>query len=258
MTVWQAFLLGVVQGLTEFLPVSSKGHLALASMTLGLQNNLAFDVFLHFATLAAIVWFFRSALQKLTLQQWGFLLLATAPLGLVGLLIEQQLEKWLQLPILIMSGLLVTAGLNFYAQWKLARMGKAAPSSELVFASDKKKLLLVGLAQTFALLPGISRSGVTLISGLAVGLPKRIAFDWAFLLAIPAILAASLYQGWQVYSTPQELPLVLPMVAGFIGAFFVGLLSLKLLRYVLYKDEFWIFGIYCIGLAGLVYWIGVR
>lgn len=258
MTVWQALLLGIVQGLTEFLPVSSKGHLALASMTLGLENNLAFDVFLHFATLAAIIWFFRSTLQKLTLRQWGFLMVATVPLGLVGILIEQRLESWLQMPLLIMSGLLVTAGLNFFAQWKLARMGKVTAPFNSVFVFERKKLLLVGLAQALALLPGISRSGVTLASGLAVGLPKPVAFDWAFLLAIPAVLAASLYQGWQVYSTPQDLPSLLPMTVGFIGAFLVGLLSLTLLKYVLYKDEFWIFGVYCVGLAALVYWVGVR
>lgn len=258
MTAWQGFLLGIVQGLTEFLPISSKGHLALANMTMGLKNDLTFDVMLHLATLAAIIWFFRTTLRKLTSQQWVFLGFATVPVGLLGVFIEEYLESWLRMPLFVMMGLLVTAALNFYAQWKLRNMDRLKKLPTAVFESDKKKLILVSIAQAFALLPGVSRSGTTLVTGLAVGLSKQAAFDWAFLLAVPAILAASLYQGWQVYSSTEALPPLLPMVFGMLGAFIVGLLSLKLLKYVMQKDEFWMFGLYCVVLAGVVYWAGVR
>lgn len=258
MTVWQGFLLGIVQGLTEFLPISSKGHLALVHMTMGLQNELTFDVMLHLATLAAIVWFFRATVRSLTREQWMFLGLATVPVGLLGVIIEESLETWLRVPLFVMSGLLVTAGFNFYAQWKLRALDHSKKLSENVFLSDKRKLILVGVAQALALLPGISRSGTTLAFGLAVGLSKKAAFDWAFLLAVPAILAASLYQGWQVYSSAEVLPPLVPTIVGMFGAFAVGLLSLKLLKYVMQKDVFWIFGLYCLLLAVVVYWVGVR
>jgi len=258
MTAPQGLLLGVIQGVTEFLPVSSKGHLALAHMTLGLKNELTFDVMLHLATLTAILWFFRSTLQKLTIRQWLYLGIATIPVGLMGLLIEEYLDLWLRVPLFVMMGLLVTAGLNFFMQWRLrVTDGIETPPTE-VFKSDKRKLLAVGIAQAVALLPGVSRSGTTLAAGLAVGLSKQVTFEWSFLLAIPAILAASLYQGWQVYSSSEVFPPLLPLTFGMIGAFTVGLLSLKLLKRIMQKDEFWIFGLYCLLLAGIVYWVGVR
>lgn len=258
MTAWQSLLLGIVQGLTEFLPISSKGHLALASMTLGLENDLTFDVLLHLATLAAIIWFFRRTLSKLTLKNWFLLGMGTIPVGLAGVLVEKHLERWLQMPLFVMLGLIITASLNFYAQWKLKRLNHATALPQSPFASDTKKLAVVSFAQAFAILPGISRSGTTIISGLAAGLSKQAAFEWSFLLAIPAILAASLFQGWQVYSSTEPLPPLVPMVIGMLSAFIVGLLSLKLLRYVMQKDEFWIFGIYCLGLAAVVFFVGVR
>ncbi len=258
MTAPQGLLLGVIQGMTEFLPVSSKGHLALAHMTLGLQNELTFDVMLHLATLTAILWFFRTTLQKLTIRQWLYLGVATIPVGLMGLLIEEYLDLWLRVPLFVMMGLLVTAALNFFMQWRLqiADGMEALPTE--VFKSDKLKLLAVGIAQAAALFPGVSRSGTTLAAGLAVGLSKQAAFEWSFLLAIPAILAASLHQGWQVYSSSEVFPPLLPLTFGMIGAFTVGLLSLKLLKRIMQKDEFWIFGLYCLLLAGIVYWVGVR
>ncbi len=258
MTVWQGLLLGVIQGFTEFLPVSSKGHLALTHMTLGLTNQLTFDVMLHVATLAAIFWFFRATLRRLTIRQWLFLGVATVPVGLMGWLIEDFVEVWLRLPLYVMMGLLVTACLNFYMQWRLhVTDGKEVPPSD-AFKSHKRKLLAVGVTQAIALFPGVSRSGTTLAAGLAVGLSKQAAFEWSFLLAIPAIVAASLYQGWQVYSSSEVFPPPFPLIFGMIGAFVVGLLSLKLLKRIMQKDEFWIFGLYCLLLAGIVYWVGVR
>lgn len=254
MTVLNALLLGVVQGLTEFLPISSKGHLALASMSLGFENDLTFDVLLHVATLGAILWFFRETIVKLRIKQWFLLGVATIPVGLTGVFIEDSLERWLRMPMAVVLGLLVTAGLNFYAQWKLKHMD-ADDMPDEVFQSNKKRLLFVGLMQSFALLPGVSRSGTTLISGLGIGLSKKAAFDWAFLLAVPAIAAATLYEGWDVFSNGEVLPPLMPVITGMGAAFIVGLLSLKLLRFVLKRDEFWIFGVYCLLLAGVVFFV---
>lgn len=254
MTLPQAMLLGIVQGITEFLPISSDGHLAVAHMVMGLENELLFDVLLHLATLGAIIWYFRKKIRLLTWKQWGLLAVATIPAGIVGVIFGDQIEITVNMPVVVMAGFLVTAGLNFFSQYML----RVAPVGEKDGAQPTlKPLFLMGVAQTLALLPGVSRSGTTVATALGQNMSRENAFTWAFLLAIPAIAGAVGFQLLKVLLRGDDFPATLPTVAGMLVAFLTGLASLYLFNLMIKKATFWYFGVYCLLMATIIFFVAV-
>jgi undecaprenyl-diphosphatase len=267
---FNASCLGVIQGITEFLPISSDGHLALAGYYLGLEPNLGFIVFLHWATALAVIVYFRRQLGFLTQGfimsfvpiwrsksfapilrdewMWGawLVLLATAPTAVVGLLLKDYVESQLNRPetaavFLIVSGLFILAGvfvLRFFikGKWRSLSAGQA---------------LLLGVVQGLAVLPGLSRSGSTVSVGLMLGLEPLNAARFSFYMGLPAIVGAGLLELPELF----EYPLGIEAYWAFALSFAVGLLAIHILLKSLSSRWFWVFGVYCLLLGVGVRWL---
>lgn len=266
MTILQAIVLGVLQGLAEFLPISSSAHLALTPWILGWDSpGLAFDVALHVGTLAAVLWFFRAQWAALVRAAWRiartrrieteeerrvlFLVIATIPGGLGGLLLADYAETVFRTPALIATTLIIM-GIILWAVDRFSPQERALSEMRWTHA------LLFGLAQVLALVPGVSRSGSTMTAGRAMGFHRESAAVFAFLMSMPITAAAALYE---VPKAIAEGGLGAPIIAGVIAAALSGWLAISvLLRYVA-RHGFGVFAVYRIvlGLAVLAL-VGAR
>jgi len=248
MNIGQALMLGIVQGLTEFLPVSSSGHLGLFQHWFNLQEPaLFFDVFLHAASLLAIIIFFWPSIKTLKLNDYWLLSIGTLPAVIVGLLSKNMVELILAIPFLIGFALLITGIINLLTNRLLHR--SITQTKKLTTS----KSLMIGVFQSLALIPGISRSGTTLLGGLHQGLNKNQAFTFAFLLAVPAILGANASQIIQLFVEQQPIPTNQLLLAGGLGALVTSLFSLNILKKLIAQARFAFFGWYCLMLgSGIV------
>jgi len=259
---WQTFLLGIVQGATEFLPISSSGHLALLQMFFGWKSEglLAFDLVLHCATMLAVLIYFRSDIVTL-LTQWfagffcregkksegwtyGWAILAGSTVtACVALPLKGVVEAAIVSRLAVGVGFLTTAGLLCIVPL----------FTNLKENSPLKVALLVGLFQGLAVFPGVSRSGATIAAALFMGLSAAGAFRLSFLISIPAILGASLLEAAHVI---RDTALTLPndWIAAAGAAFLVGYAALALLRRLVLSGRWAYFGVYCffLGLFTLV------
>ncbi len=247
--LWEGLFLGVVQGVTEFIPISSSGHLAVGHMIWGKSDGAAeraFDVAVHAATLFAMMLYFRDEIVQLLTKRprmMGLILLGCVPAGLVGLLFKDQLEG-LALNAYVVGGAFMLNGLFLVASRffgiETKRLDEMRPSDAL----------LVGLAQAVAIAPGISRSGMTITSGLVCGLRRTEAFVFSFLLGMPIIAAATVYKlrGIQELAVSESW---LGLVAGSAAAFFSGLVAVWVLAKLIQRRNLLPFGVYTLGL-GLV------
>lgn len=245
MNLWEAAFLGTLQGLTEFLPVSSSGHLCLAQHLLGVDVSLAisFDVALHLASLLAILAVFRGQLRTVIMQDRKVLIyvaLSALPAAAVVLFWRDDL-KWLffqpwavGLALMVTGGFLVAGDFQDEERLELKQTG---------FLNS----LLVGLAQSLAIVPGISRSGSTIVSGLACGMKRSAALEFSFLMAIPAILGAACIELPQLAQSA-EIPLA-SIAVGMTLSFVFSVAGLLLLKKVLASKKLKWFGFYCF-LAG--------
>jgi undecaprenyl-diphosphatase len=251
----EVLLLGLLQGITEFLPVSSSGHLNVAKIMMGVRGpSLSFDLVLHAATLLAVFVYFAKDIAALLLEWiygffnanarnwagWRFgwaVVLGTLVTGPLGILLKPVVET--------ASANLLWLGGNFWLTGLLLLSTKFFKSRrETVRPRDG---LFVGLIQGLAVLPGISRSGATIWAGLLGGLSRDEAFRFSFLLSIPAILGATLLESRElggVAAFLAELPSDWIAAAGV--AFLSGLISLVILRRLVTSDKWWLFSIYCI------------
>lgn len=260
MTIFEAIGLGSLQGLTEFLPVSSSGHLVIAQSLLGLggSENLTFDILLHGATLMAVLFYFRRDVAALALgvfldkkqrRLFSLLILAMIPTGIVALLIKGTVERLFSSPATVGGMLLITGSLLFVVP-RVARGHLPMEGVRLRHA------LTVGLAQGVAVLPGISRSGTTLCIGILVGIQPEAAARFSFLLAIPAILAATALEAKNIVQL--DTIGLSSTIGGMTTAFVVGLFSIHWLMRVARKRRFDGFAYYCwiVGLAtiGVSWW----
>ncbi len=222
-TVFQKFFLGIVQGLTEFLPISSSAHLILVpSYFHWTDPGLAFDVALHLGTLLGVVVYFWRDLVRIQRRLVGQLLLATIPGAIAGLLLEHKAETVFRDPLLI--GLtLISMGLALLiADWFLGGMKTLDDMSA-------GAALALGVAQSAALIPGVSRSGVTITLALALGFRRTEAARFSFLMSIPVIAGAGLLKFHEILGAPDKLGLSVGFVAAAVSGFFA---IWVLLRYV--------------------------
>lgn len=259
MDVIKAFILGVIQGVTEFLPISSSGHLALFGHWLGLEEpDLTFDILVHFATLIAIVWTFRLEVIDAVKSLWGksemvpraigiYLVVSSIPAGLVAIFFKD----WIG----IVHGMPFWVGVILILNGVALIFAKYIPQGDLGLAQiNWKTALVMGMAQALAILPGISRSGSTIISGMGLGFDKEQAARYSFLMAIPVIFGAQLLDGLDVAKSGLNPNLFMPYFVGFLSSLISGLLSLKLLMWILKGTRFFAFGPYCLlmGLLGIL------
>lgn len=256
-----AVILGVLQGLTEFLPISSSGHLIIAEWASGWQgeliNNLTFDVALHAGTLFAIMWYFRRdwynfarALLKAAAGRAReyearlvlFIAVATIPAGIAGLLIEQTVEHAFRHPLMV-SGALVFGSLVMYLSDRYSATNRRLASMTLGHA------LMIGVAQAFALIPGVSRSGITISAALAAGYKREDAARFSFLLSAPIIAGAGLVK---VRHITFEGHAAWGCILGTLSAAVAGYIAVRFLIKYLERHSLNIFVLYRLVLAGLV------
>lgn len=257
MTYWQGLILGVVQGLTEFLPISSSGHLVVAEAAVGLtMPGVLVEVALHVATLLAVVIVYWQRLGELALgavrgsrQAWsyiGLLVLGSIPAGLVGFFFASFFERMFDALAAVGVDFLVTGCILWSTRWALGTERLERPTSAGAVG--------IGFGQALAIFPGISRSGTTVAVGLWLGIDPVRAAEYSFLLAIPAIGGAALLQ---VPNFEANIAAVGsgPLAASFVAALISGVVAIRLLVALLRKRAFHRFAPYCwaIGLVTLAW-----
>lgn len=257
MSIIQAIILGIVQGLTEFIPVSSSGHLILVHYAMGITaNGLVFDVALHLGTLLALIFTFYKDIWNLILGLFGkndfqklawLVVIATIPAVFVGWALESKAETAFRSPRLVSINLIIVAGLMILAE----RYAKNRSRVKLEHAT-KPQALAIGLAQAAAVIPGISRSGSTITAGLFLGLDRLAATRFSFYLAMPitaGAIAKVLTEGSALNTLGSEFNL---FAVGIIAALVSGLLAIRFLLKFLAKHPINIFAYYRIILGVVV------
>lgn len=255
MSLLQAIILGIVQGLTEFLPVSSSGHLTLASAIMDLPSDILFTVIVHLGTLLAVVIAFWKDIVMLIKGLVGLvtdrfktrdlpqrrlvilLIIATLPLA-VGALIDKYVEAMFNSTLFVGCALLVTATVLFLAD----RHGGGFKTASNMRHSDAA---IVGLAQLCAVFPGISRSGSTICAGLFTGLSRDFAVRFAFLLSIPAVTGSFVFKLPDLMESAVTVASPMPYIAGFVSALVSGYAAIKLVGLLMKKNSFRLFSYYC-------------
>lgn len=270
MEVWKAIIVGIVQGLAEFLPVSSSGHIVLTQYLLGIREvggehapDLSFELILHMGTLVSVLIFFRKPLWALTKSLWSpdmvterktifLLFLATLPAVVAALLFKDFFEGVPEKPFWV-SFLLIVTGLILFVPRLIKGTAKEM---------NTKSALAMGIGQAFAILPGISRSGTSIAAGLASGVKAEKAAEFSFLMSIPAILGGFVFT---LKDKIAELGSVNAAVtscfntaymAGAAAAAVVGLLAIYLVMGAVKRGKLEYFSYYCFaaGIAGMLYW----
>jgi undecaprenyl-diphosphatase len=250
MDILQAVLLGIVQGITEWLPVSSSGHLAILQNLFGLGAPVLFDIMLHLGTiLAVVVVFWKEILEILKAvvkfdftgengKLAIFIIVAMVPTAIIGFAFKKTFESLFSNLTAIGIALIITGCFLFICE-------RFKRKAELGF----KESLLVGIAQGIAIIPGISRSGATIGTGLLLGIEKEKVAKFSFLLSIPAIIGASIFDfnATELASVGWNYALI-----GIIISAVVGYLTIKLLLNIIKKQKFWLFSIYCWILGAII------
>lgn len=258
-TIWQALILGTLQGLTEFLPVSSSAHLSLTPWVLGWQPaGLAFDVSLHIGTLIALVWYFRAEWLRvlrgsLTLvtkrrivdddsRLAFFIGIATVPAGIAGLMLEDLAETAFRAPIVTAIALIVMGALL----WLVDAKRPLARTREQMTWRDA---LAVGFAQCLALVPGVSRSGATITAGRVLGFDRGSAAVFSFMMSLPIILAAAVFK---VPDAVRESGITAPLVVGIAAAAISSWLAIAVLLRFVRNRSYAVFAVYRFALGAVI------
>ena len=254
----EALILGIVQGLTEYLPVSSSGHLAIGSYLFGIDgaDNLTFTILVHVATVLStfvvlwseIDWILKGLFKfKMNAETKYFIniLVSMIPIGIVGVFFKDKVEEIFGSGLLIVGCmLLLTAALLIFSYY-----AKPRPKEHISW----KDALIIGVAQACAVMPGLSRSGSTIATGLMLGNKKESLAQFSFLMVIPPILGEALLDVLKVLKGEEAFGGIdaLPLLVGFLAAFLAGCLACKWMISIVKKGKLVWFGVYCI-IAGIV------
>jgi undecaprenyl-diphosphatase len=271
MDIIQAIIIGIVQGLTEFLPISSSAHLIFIQELLGVERaNLSFEILLHFGTLIAVVgYFYKDIIETLNAFlssivdifrgnfKQGFkednykklawmVIIGTIPVGLVGILFNKQVEAAFQ-SVAIPAFFLLITGILLYTSQRINIGNRNIEKTGI------KDSILVGIGQALAILPGLSRSGTTIASGLYLGFDKEFAAKFSFLLSIPAILGATLVHLKDIGAVLDSN--IIAHIFGFLAALISGYLAISIVLKLIKEKSLDIFAYYCwiVGAAILIY-----
>lgn len=266
MTVLQSIILGFIQGLTEFLPISSSGHLVLIPHLFGWELDpdfvFIFDVLVQMGTLVAVILYYRSRLWKIisaflnslkTRQPFAeqdsrlgwYLILATLPGVTIALIINGVVETAFKSPLMVAGFLFLTAGLLVLSE----QASKQTRRMEQIKAVDA---LWIGLSQALSIFPGVSRSGATISGGMLRGLDRKDAADFSFLMSIPIMIGAGVFSLADLAQTPALFTYLPQLASGFITAAVVGYLSIAWLLRFLKKQSLKWFALYCALMGSLV------
>lgn len=259
MDFWSALLLGIVQGVTEFLPVSSSGHLELAKVMLGetvQEEGLLFTIILHTATALSTLIVFRKDIGELLTgllefknnESWRFALLiivSMVPAAIVGLFLEDQIARLFDGNLLLVGGALLVTAL-------LLRLADRPFVGE--YSLNTKNAIIIGLAQAIAILPGISRSGSTIATAVLLGIDREKAARFSFLMVIPLIVGSMLKSILDYDGATTEIS-VLPLAVGFLAALLTGIVACRWMIALVKRSQLSYFALYCllVGLLSLSY-----
>ena len=269
MSWWEALLLGIVQGLTEFLPVSSSGHLIIAREVFGVETEgfLDFTVTVHFATVLSTIVVFRAVIWKIIKGIFKFkyndetdyflkICISMIPVAIVGFCFKDCVEGLFSESLKVVAiALFVTACLLTFSSWYSSRIKRADTTRNGI---SYWQAFVVGLSQAIAVVPGLSRSGTTIATGLLCGVKKENMAQFSFLMVlIPIVGEQSLsilktFGGDAVFGSGIG---VLPIITGFLGAFISGLLACKAMVALVNRSKLWAFALYCVIVGCLILFV---
>ncbi|MGI6778818.1 MAG: undecaprenyl-diphosphate phosphatase [Acetivibrionales bacterium] len=253
MTVIQAFILGIVQGLAEFLPISSSGHLVMLQKLFGIdEGGLTFDIAVHLATLAAVIVVYKKDILEILKRPFGKLPLlivaGTIPTAIIGFLFKDIFESVYASGITLGFGFIVTGLVLWYAD-SIKTKNKSLKEANTLDA------VVVGIAQGIAILPAVSRSGLTISGALFRGLNREFALKFSFLMSIPAILGAAVLDIYDLVKAPGNLQLSIgipSILVGMAAAAVSGYFAVKFMINILKKGKIKVFSYYVFALGALV------
>lgn len=266
MSIFQAIILGIIQGLTEFLPVSSSGHLELGKAIFGLEmagaDSLTFDVMVHAGTALSTIFVFRKDIGLIIKgllefkwnEDWKFvsmIALSMIPAAFIGLFFQDQIEILFQGQILLVGGMLIITGLLLFLADRAKKSHKTVKVGEAI---------IIGVAQAIAILPGISRSGATISTSVLLGIDRARAARFSFLMVLPLIIGKSLLDLRSIYMGEASIANIgsTQLVVGFVFAFLAGLVACNWMINIVKNAKLKWFAIYCfvIGVAAAVFTLG--
>lgn len=250
MTTFQALILGIIQGITEFLPISSSGHLVIFQHIFGITAPLSIDVLLHLGTLVAVFIAFWddiiSILKKPFSRLTYLIIVGIIPAGLAGYLLEPLIAKAFESLLVVGLGLIFTGLVLKYSEY----LSNRYLNLKLVNETTYKDALFIGIIQALAIVPGISRSGSTIAAGLAAGLDREFAARFSFLLSIPVILGAGIFQLKDGLAINPGIG-YMPYITGFVAAALFGYLAIRVVVNLVKEGKLSVFSYYCWTLAAL-------
>ena len=253
MTIIDSVILGIVEGITEFLPVSSTAHLIMASTLLGLKqtiDNVAFEVIIQLGATLAIVLIYLNKINFKEIELWKKVILAFLPLAVIGFLLRHQIKELFTLTTV--AWIFIIGGIVFFIVEKLYSEEKVKINN--VEKVNYKQALIIGFFQVFALIPGTSRSGATIVGGMLSGLSRKTAADFSFLLAIPTMFAASGYEFVKNISSFKDQNLLI-LTVGFAVSFISCYIAVKWFLGFVKKYTLIPFGIYRIAVGVLLLYL---
>ncbi|MGB9874464.1 MAG: undecaprenyl-diphosphate phosphatase [Hydrogenobacter sp.] len=249
MNIYQAIILGVVEGLTEFLPVSSTGHLILTAHVLGLDHSnftKSFEIAIQMGAIMSVILLYAKRLST-DYEMWKRILVAFLPTGILGFLLYKLIKTYLigNDKVVVLS-LIVGGVFLLFADRVCERFCYIGD----IRTMSLKRAFIIGLFQSLAMIPGVSRSASTIIGGMLVGLHRKASTEFSFLLAVPTMIIATSYDVYKSHSTFTQSEWHLLLI-GFLSAFFTALLAVKVFLKFISKHSFFPFGIYRIALGFL-------
>jgi undecaprenyl-diphosphatase len=239
-------ILGIVQGITEFLPISSSAHLIFFQTIFGkTENMLFFDVLVHCATLLAVVIvFYNEIIEYLkNFKIIFYIIIATIPTGIIGVIIKKYFEHIFETPVYASVFLIITGLLLYFSEQKYLRNQN---EKKKILEIGYLKSLIVGIFQGIAVLPGVSRSGATLSSTMFLGIEKKDAVKFVFIMSIPAILGALVLETKDLFFNKEVIKFDVNYIYGVVFAFIFGILALKWLVKTVQESKLKYFAYYCI------------
>ncbi|ABB43353.1 Undecaprenyl-diphosphatase [Sulfurimonas denitrificans DSM 1251] len=243
MTILDSIILGAIEGFTEFLPISSTGHLIVASEFLGLEQNAinkAYEVIIQFSAILAVIFNYKDKFSIKKIDLWMKVFIAFLPLAIIGFIFSTQIKELFSLHVVAV--MFIVGGVVFLIVEKFF-INEDEKTIYEVEAISLKQSLIIGFAQIFALIPGTSRAGSTIIGALLVGLSRKASAEFSFLLAFPVMGAVTAYDLLKHYKDFSEANLII-LGVGFVTSFVVAYLSIKLFLKFLEKFTFFFFGVY--------------
>jgi len=243
MTIFDSIILGIIEGFTEFLPISSTGHLIVASHFLGIDQTSvtkAYEVIIQFAAILAVIFNYKDKFSIDKINLWTKVFLAFLPIGIIGFIFSHQIKELFS--INIVATMFIVGGIIFLIVEKFFIKDDIGLIDDVEKVTTKQSLV-IGFAQVFALIPGTSRAGSTIIGALLVGLTRKASAEFSFLLAFPVMSAVTAYDLLKHYKEFSDTNL-LTLGVGFIISFLVAFLTIKLFIKFLDKFTFVSFGIY--------------